>query len=71
MSKAVSCSERSNNQRTAKRIYASGAFPESSAIGELDFVQISTVGGTIFSPLSILRFGALLDASVDETAAEI
>jgi len=54
-----------------KRIYASRAFPASSAIGEWDFVQISTVGGTVFSPRSILRFGALLDASVDETAAEI
>jgi hypothetical protein len=54
-----------------KRIYSTEAFPTPPGGGQWDFVQMPAAGGTLYSPMSILRFGALLDASVDETAAQI
>jgi hypothetical protein len=54
-----------------KRTYATQALPAPPGGGKWDFVQLPTIGGTLFSPMSILRFGALLDASVEETAARL
>lgn len=51
-----------------QRLYATAPVIPTGA-DQWDFVQLETVGGTIFSPLSILRFGGLLDASVADTAA--
>jgi hypothetical protein len=55
-----------------KHIYSSAPLriPQEIA-AEWDFVQLPTVGGSIFSPLSILRYAALLDDGVAGTAAEL
>jgi hypothetical protein len=53
-----------------QRVYASAPVIPAGTAGQWDFLKLQTVGGTIFSPLSILRFGALLDASVADTAAD-
>ena len=55
------------NQR--RRIYASEALQIPA--GGWDYVQLPAVGGTKFSPLAILRFGALLDAVVADTTATL
>ncbi|MDX3965524.1 MAG: hypothetical protein QHD01_02855 [Bradyrhizobium sp.] len=54
-----------------KRTYATQALPAPPGGGDWEFIQMSAVGGTLYSPMSILRFGALLDTSVEETAAAI
>lgn len=55
------------NQR--KRIYSSEALQIPA--GGWDYIRLPAAGGTIFSPLIILRFGALLDAVVSDTAATL
>jgi len=55
-----------------KRIYATDPFRIPSGVtNEWHFVQLPTVGGIKYEPRSILRFGALLDASVADTAARL
>jgi hypothetical protein len=51
-----------------QRVYASAAVIPPGIAEQCDFIKLQTVGGTIFSPLSVPRFGALLDASVADTA---
>ncbi|MGJ4941413.1 hypothetical protein ACQR1W_12640 [Bradyrhizobium sp. HKCCYLS1011] len=53
-----------------KKVYATEAFRIPSIVkNEWDFVQLPTTGGIKYAPRSILRFGALLDSSVANTAA--
>jgi hypothetical protein len=55
-----------------KRVYATDPFRIPSGVtNEWHFVQLPTVGGIKYEPRSILRFGALLDASVADTAARL
>jgi len=54
-----------------KRTSSTQALAPAPDGGKWDFVQLSPVGGTLYSATSILRFCALLDASVEETAAAI
>lgn len=55
-----------------KRIYASEPLRIPAAIGDgSDTVRSPRVGGTVYSPTSILRFGALLDAVAADTAASL
>lgn len=53
-----------------KRIYASDPLSLPAAIaGNWDFIQLPTVGGTVFPPLPLLGFYELLDEGVEDTAA--
>lgn len=53
-----------------KRIYASEPLVLPAAIaGNWDFIQLPTVGGTVFPPLSLLGFYELLEEGVEDTAA--
>lgn len=62
--------EKGRTRRT--RIYASEALRLPAAIGgEWDFIQLPTVGGTVYSPLPLLGFYELLDVSVEDTAASL
>jgi hypothetical protein len=46
-----------------KRIYSNANLPMLEGAG-WDFVQLPSVGGTVFSPLSIVGFGELLDEGI-------
>lgn len=54
-----------------RRIYASRRHPVLSDAGSWDSVRSSAVGGIIYSARSIMRFGALLEGSVEDTEAAI
>ena len=53
------------------RFYSSDTVVISRGRGGLDDVRPPVVGGVVFSPRSILRFGALLDAAVTDTPAAL
>jgi hypothetical protein len=62
--------EKGRTRRT--RTYASEKLRLPAAVGgDWDFVQLPTVGGTVFSPLSLLGFYELLDEGVEDTAASL
>jgi hypothetical protein len=62
--------EKGRRRRT--RIYASETLRLPAAPGgDWDFVQLPTVGGTVFAPLPLLGFYELLDEGVEDSAASL
>ena len=62
--------EKGRTRRT--RIYASEQLRlPAGPGGDWDFVQLPTVGGTVFAPLPLLGFYELLDEGVEDTAASL
>jgi hypothetical protein len=61
--------EQWSNRKRRKRIYSSAPMNAPSVFDSWDFVQLPSVGGTVFAPLPILGFVELLDQGVEEGAA--
>ena len=54
-----------------KRIYSDVDLPTPPQGGRYDFVELASVGGTTFSPLSIVKLGGLLDEGVADSVASV
>jgi hypothetical protein len=56
-----------------KQLYASGPLdlPSAPGGGDWDYVQLPTVGGSLFTPLPLMGFFDLFSSGVDDTAASL